>query len=263
MGIENGMGYSDYTPLKQKIFGQIVRKHLEISACIFKKNRHWISPYYWYIDTNAGRGESPDGGDGSPLLFLREAAKFPIKVKALFIELREANCSALRSRIASEFGKFPSSRAQIQHGDHSQVLSEHFCGDPSQYGLLYVDPSGNMPPFDLLARFSKHYRKMDIVINTPCATVKRVSRAFGTEQLPDYLSKIRKDYWVIREPFGAHQWSFLIGTNWDSFPDFKHLGFHPLFTEERKGFTETGWGIFKLLSFTRGELNALGSTKGN
>src|SRR4029453_11635108 len=44
------------------------------------------------------------------------------------------------------------------------------------------------------------------------------------------VKTIGKAFWIVREPLEHFQWTFLIGTNGDSFPIFKRHRFHGLWT---------------------------------
>jgi len=39
------------------------------------------------------------------------------------------------------------------------------------------------------------------------------------------MASIDKRVWLVRQCSGRHQWTFLLGTNWDSFPEFHNHGF--------------------------------------
>ena len=57
---------------------------------------------------------------------------------------------------------------------------------------------------------------------------------------------VGKKQWLIREPIGKHQWTFMLGTNWKKFPEWKKEGFYRIDTEE-------GQRVFRRLNWTAGE----------
>jgi hypothetical protein len=64
---------------------------------------------------------------------------------------------------------------------------------------------------------------------------------------PALIRDVPKRYWLIREPYYQHQWTFLIGTNWDTFPDFSRHGFVTIDSPH-------GREIMRLISYARGHL---------
>lgn len=107
------------------------------------------------------------------------------------------------------------------------------------------------PRLIFLTRVSKekHMRYIDILINCPTTVIKRVansSRHEETRRLKDYIKKVDKKYWCLSEPKGKQNWSFICGTNWDSFPQLKSKGFVRL--ESKKG-----QEIFNMLQYTSKE----------
>lgn len=65
------------------------------------------------------------------------------------------------------------------------------------------------------------------------------------------MERIGKKAWLIREPFGKHQWSFILGVNWEEFPEFKKIGFH-------KTSSTQGQNILNRINYTAKELNDRG-----
>jgi hypothetical protein len=73
----------------------------------------------------------------------------------------------------------------------------------------------------------------DIIIHVAATPIKRqfYSSMHPLSQcLSEMVKTIGKAIWIVREPHEHFQWTFLIGTNWDSFPIFKRHGFHGLWT---------------------------------
>ena len=241
---KNNGGHSDYTATKQEHFKTIVQTHLRIATSIIKKG--YASPAYYYFDINAGSGKI-NGKDGSPIIFLKLSEKYNIDFDIVFIEKNKKTFEKLKRNT------WPWSSFTIENGDNRIVLPKYYSDSRKlRYGLLYADPNG-IPSFDVIAEISKVpcYSKLDILINCPCNAIKKTRKCsvcYAKETLEEYLIKIDKRFWLIREPYSKWQWTFLIGTNWDSFPIFKKIGFHNL---ESK----TGREIFTKLNYTKDELN--------
>lgn len=255
---KNGsVGYSDITPIKQSHLKEILDTHIRIVKAIQKKwlESKWAESNYAYYDIYAGPGRI-NKDFGSPIIFIDLAKKYKIPYQAILIENNKDTYQMLESTINQRYGE-----GLPQHilcfGDNEDILKRVINNPPfkKQFGLLYADPNG-CPNFRDIAKISniKQYEKMDILINCPAAAQKRalkISKCTGhTQNLSEELLSINKNYWIIREPYGNWQWSFLIGTNWDSFPEFRHLGFHRLSTDK-------GREIFMKLVYTAKELASI------
>lgn len=182
---------------------------------------------------------------GSPLAFVQLSQEKEIPHQAVFIEVNEDNYEQLCKHVSSEGRQ----NVQIVLGDHSKILPRYFQGGTrKRYGIVYADPTGTLPPFSLLGRMSRvpTYATLDILIYCSAANIKRM-RHIHNRSLSEFLDEIDKEYWIIREAHGKHQWTFLLGTNWDSMPEFKKLGFH-LATSSR------GQEIMESLDKTKAEV---------
>lgn len=238
MPVINGVGFSDSTEVKQKDFEVIVKTHVK-AACmgIINKNK-WSDNPYMYFDMNAGPGFY-NGISGSPIIFLDEAAKYNNTLFNVFLfESNELNCNELKKNISDR--QYPENiNIKILNSDSCLDILNHVpsSGYP-KYGLIYSDPTGQVPPFDTLAQISNIHqcKQIDIVVNFAAATIKRLrgSKLCSESQtLKDHLSAINKQYWMVREPCSKHQWSFVIGSNWRDFPAFKKQAFYGI--ESRRG----------------------------
>jgi hypothetical protein len=247
------IGYSGYTPEKQRIFSGVLNAQLICVRAIYQKQGHQ-TPYY-YFDLTAGDGYGCELFEGSPLLFLQHALYHKITARMVLFENDEKSAQLLNNRIYSRFGDKASYEVVV--ADHHSLINtwnRFFAdADPPPYGLVYIDPSGNIPPFSILERLSELpiFHRIDFLINCPSATLKRHRRCMISpyeEKLSEALARIHKTHWLIRTPYGPHQWSFLIGTHWQAFPVWQKEGFH---TTE----STTGRQLLDKLSLTKEELH--------
>lgn len=253
MPIVNGVGVSDETLTKQRHFTSIVETHLKLTCDgIFKNKYNWVqNNTYFYYDLNAGPGVYNDI-IGSPIIFLNEARKYRhVKFYVSLFEVLPENAEMLESNIRSM--NYPDNiDISIINKDSAQYLNKYaFSSGNQQFGMVYSDQNGKIPPFDTLSKFSegKKSSRVDIVINLSATTIKRVSnQKYCTEnrRLFDYLNIIDKNTWLIRKNHGRHQWTFLIGCNWKDFPEFKEIGF-------RKADSIAGKRILDELNYTSKE----------
>lgn len=97
MPIENGIGFGEYTPVKIEHLSKILAMHMAITQAVIKKHASYYEIEYRYVDLTAGKGSTPDGSIGSPLVFLNKAGepKFEIPFRADFIEREQSNIDEL------------------------------------------------------------------------------------------------------------------------------------------------------------------------
>jgi hypothetical protein len=202
----NGMGYSDYSPKKQKDFTAIIQQHLAAA----KRDL----PYY-YLDLYSGEGYLPEYGDGSPLIFLKNIPQ-GLCTFALFIDRNAASIIRLRELTA---GYTKTRKMFIPFGceDIFTVMDLVFdvlkmTEEIDLQGLVYVDANG-IPDFNLLIKLlnTEPFRKLDVLLNIPAGIVKLHMRKRAT--IVDYLMPMAKTTWAVREPIGRLHWSMLFGTN--------------------------------------------------
>jgi hypothetical protein len=251
MPVENGVGYGQHTQQKQADFRYLVGCHLLVFGCMVAKaarnGKVWPPPEYWYFDINAGMGCCPgDGEPGSPVIFAQEACDKGVPVRSMLYELEPSNCAALASCM-TQFGG-----VHIHQGDHRETLLPSVPDvDRPRLGLLYCDPSGTYPPFDLLAEFAsnKLTERIDLLVYLNATNIKRVHSVHGEKgykRLDEALSSIPKEAWVIRESAGHEQWTFAFGSRWDGIKRLRLPGFHPIGSPE-------GQAILHKLTFPEGK----------
>lgn len=244
MPIQHEIGYGEYTPQKLEHLKRFFEMHIGWTAGVVRRHPYWQAHYH-YIDATAGCGYCPELDlPGSPLVFL-QCVDGLIPYHADFIEREPGNCMQL-------MGAMPESKhekVKIHLGDYRDELPRltEKVGK-NNFGLLFIDHSGDMTSLmeriPTLENFSICRPKMEILMYVPAANFKRVLYQTGT-RLEDCLQGIRKRYWLVREPMGKHQWTFLMGSNTPP-PEYRAKGFYRLDSAE-------GQEIFSTLNFTNKE----------
>lgn len=217
----DGYSTSGNTPTKDVHFREIIKTHLKIVRVITRKYS-WAHPDYHYLDLNAGPGIDQNNRVGSPIEFVSQANAAGVEYAAWFHEENP--------KTAQRLSNFINSNCQIVLGDHNETLPKLLPRIPKNaYGLIYADPTGKIPPFELLSKFSRYSKLIDILIYVSSANIKReyfAPKCECNKRLSQFMAMISKQNWIVRQPQAKHQWTFLIGSNWDSFPVFEKLGFH-------------------------------------
>lgn len=252
MPVMNGIGFGDHTLRKLEDFGTYLGIHMAICKRILHKH-HWYDWRYHYFDINAGCGIY-EGLTGSPIIALAKARAGGLQMQAYFVEIDAENCRRLEAHVESHLSS--NVAVQVINDDHAAFLHS-FIHEPRadpKLGVLYHDPSGDVPSFDALVDASSNpaFRHIDFLIYLSATNIKRVRGKFGrdhTQLLTDYLHAIEKPYnnWIIRKPSGRHQWTFLMGSTWDGLPEYKSRGFYRVNSPE-------GQAILYDLTYSKKEL---------
>jgi hypothetical protein len=234
-----------------------------MKASLSIMQRHtWAIPFYTYLDLSAGPGRYYDQAgltqEGSPLIALLMARLLRLPLVAVLYEKHLATHGELRSALTPHFAEpprctpqaffFPATeehpqQALLVYGD-AQVLVPGLLAqwrldaeeqNRKHLGLIYSDPNG-LIPFALLEEAARSLPQCDVLIYAGGTTHKRQyynDRNGLCSTFEEMLDTIKKQYWLIRDPFGAQQWTFLLGSNWKKMPrKLSGQGFHDLHSPE-------------------------------
>ena len=230
MPIENGIGYGEYTGVKIEHLAKILEIHMAITKSVIKKHASYSLPEYRYMDLTAGKGFTPDGNMGSPIAFLDQVRnpklKFDIPFRADLIEREEENIEQLKKTISAHPLYLLHRRDIYYHCDeYENIIPQLIVSKKDwEFGLIYVDPSGDLPDFKTLSYLSNMRPKMEFLIYLSATNVKRQYQQ-TKKFLADFLTETNKHHWLIRRPFkgDSHQWTFLLGSNIDFFKPHKSI----------------------------------------
>jgi three-Cys-motif partner protein len=252
------MGYSKYTPIKQDHFRKFITMHIDLMTKITMRKCAWLDRY-WYFDLTAGAGVY-GGVVGSPIVFAEEALNRPSVNFQLTLIEKDIKSAEILTSLLNTLDLPTNIGVKVICNDYHTAISPYLTPIKAKAGLIYCDPNGDIPPFDLLSTIfaSDKYRMVDCLIYVPATTIKRVAKAALCQEervLPVYMAAINKKHWLVREPIGTHQWSFILGTNWVDFPQMKSIGFYAFDSDE-------GVRIFRKLTLTAKELNSGGNHAG-
>ena len=218
----NGVGYGEYSPAKQADLHGLLTQHGYIAKGIFSKPYERDNSYV-YIDANAGPGYVPKYRlRGSPLIALDRISNALDNAQWHFCERVPANMDQLCDRLRDNpFW----TRIHAWQGSN-QVLTPRILDTlgMKDVGLLYHDPTESVD-WGLLRTAAAHpkAKRIDLLVYFSAANHKRAGIEIAEE-----LRQINKEHWIIRDLQGKHQFSFLLGTNWNSYPSWKNRGFYPI-----------------------------------
>lgn len=233
---------SIYTPLKQERLRYLIDLNLKIVRGVLKKHP-WAIQNYLYIDLHSGPGKDPEGEAGSPLIMLQVARELSMPCQAWLYEQDPDNAATLESLVSPY--RNPITSIDVRACDH-KTLEARLPGiaQKGQYGIVYADPSNATLPVHLLECVAAAYPRLDIVINLACASYKRTCKYDSYESLIHVLRKFNKELWFVTSPLHKHQWTVMLGTNWNEYPEVK--GFYSIYKR-------TGREILETVGFTKSQ----------
>jgi len=246
MPLHNGIGYGDHTLEKMRHLEKILSMHVSIYRVIRQKYGMHRSRYH-YIDATAGQGFVPDCGlPGSPLLFLSIIGDTPYR--ADFIECNPNNLESLKHCIPEHATR----NVQLHQGRYQDIVPDLLFSPHEQMGLIFIDPSGQIPDFSTLEMIARRRPKLEILCYLSATNIKRCANSpcFGDDQkrLIEFMQGVSKRHWMVREPVGQHQWTFLLGTNATFFKNYKDIDFY-------RADSQRGQAILTQLNYTNKELD--------
>lgn len=225
----------DATEIKQRGLSLAFRIGL---AVVEKMARKVPNARYFHFDLHAGGGYNHEADCiGSPLTFLKETeVAGTARYFAAFCDHDADQVRSLLNRpeVADD------ARTFVLHGDNSQLLAMvpsiiRECHDRPEWaiGSILSDPNGADVPLEAIVETLKECKRLDIIFHWNSTITKRLHNGIKPTQvlLRDVVDIVPKDYWLIREPAGIHQFTLLIGRNW-RFDDSRGMGFYHLESEQ-------------------------------
>jgi three-Cys-motif partner protein len=237
----DNVGYGELTPIKIDHLSKIISMHLAVTKAVLNKNAIYTKRYR-YVDLTAGKGFTPGNIKGSPLVFLEqvESPEFGIPYRADFIESEKKNLDELQSAVKNQASKnrWKCSEVHFHNGDYQKVVRSIFRDKQTNaFGLVFIDPSGDLPDFETLKFIADRRPKMELLLYLSATNIKRLFQ-YTDKRLSDFMAEIGKTNWLIRRPINwdSHHWTFLLGSNSKLFKDYKKIDFLRLESDEAQEF---------------------------
>ena len=241
-----GANTSEHTATKQADFRRIIGLQVKIVKKVW--NLHdWRPPVYLYLDLYSGPGIYNDlhySGFGSPLIAIEVLKRARVDYRCHLFNIDNTECFQLRACLNGD------SNTSVYWGDNNRELPK--LGDNHNVlGLAYLDPNNVLPDFDMADKVQRKFKRLDLLFYFGAAFDKRVRCAFDRPigegySLVERMSRLDKKKWIVKEPTGKQQYTFLLATNAD-IGDWKKQGWHDIESH-------SGWEILRRLNYTATEL---------
>ena len=150
---EDGVGYGELTELKMQHLSSIFAMHLAVTQAVLNRHSYYVQKYR-YVDVTSGKGHTPDGLMGSPLVFLgqSESDTFQVPYRADFIEKEKCNFDELKAAVHQYANQHSLQQKDwhFHHKDYRDIVPALFpTKEEYELGLVFVDHSGDLPNFDI------------------------------------------------------------------------------------------------------------------
>ncbi len=240
---KDNVGHGEFTGLKMEILGKIFDMHLAVTQAVLRKYPSFRQ-IYRYFDLTAGKGYVPDSTiPGSPLVFLNSvhAESLNMLFEAHLIECNDINFQELQLNIG-KYAKLKGwdleKRIGLYKNKYEEIVPSILgATNNREFGLFFIDHSGDLPNFETINLISQKRPRMEILIYLPARNIKRLHH-LTNKSLLDYMKEIGKSNWLIRKPISWDnlEWTFLLGSNTDIFKNYKDINFFKLESEEAQNF---------------------------
>ena len=202
--------------------------HIPICTAIRQRQGRPADPPYLFMDLNGGPGRLCDDDgrlfDGSPLIAANALFSADIPHRTVHFERDAKACRNLAAVMHPD--SFPYST--VISGDFQAGVSAWLDENPPhgyRYGLVYSDPIGDPIPVAEFNLFATHSPRVDLLAYV--AANSQYKRR-GAHRLGEDVAAVRKRHALIRELATAHEFTFVLFTNWTDFPAWRKQGFYPI-----------------------------------
>lgn len=221
------------TEIKERHFRGLLSINVRASKGIRDKWGRPTDPPYLYIDLHGGPGNLEYKGHkflGSPLIALEVLAASGLPYQTAHFEHHPEVAAELAEAIGNR------SEATVYAEPFEGGLSSRLAAAPVhryRNGLAYSDPIEDPIPVDTFNLIAAKFPRVDLLAYVAANSQYKRANGAGVghgRRLADDVAAINKDVILVREPRGAHQWTFILWTNLE-LRDWKAQGFHRLDTE--------------------------------
>lgn len=233
--------------------GLIEGIHVPACAAIHHKSGRPSDPPYLFMDLNGGPGRLRDDDgrvfDGSPLIAANALFSRGIPHCTVHFENDLAACANLVTAMPRDAFPF-STVVPGQFQDGARIWLDDNRPHAYRYGLVYSDPINTTIPVAEFNLFAEHSPRVDLLAYVAANSQykRRGDRIAGD------IASVDKKHALIRELATAHEFTFVLFSNWPDLPAWHKRGFYRVDSRE-------GQKILHMASTTREERRELVEVK--
>lgn len=227
--------------------------HIPICKAIRERKGRPTDPPYLFVDLNGGPGWLEYGAaerfPGSPIIALEELDRAGLPHQTLHYECDAPSAALLTAAV----GGRPTTA--VLHQPFEAGLPrwlDHIGQQPYRHGLVYSDPINDPIPVGTFNRVAERLDRVDLLAYVAANSHYKRANANGHghgRRLADDIEAVHKKTVLLRAPRTAHQWTFILWTNWTDFPAWTKRGFY-------RADSPQGRTIIDRLNLTEAELLA-------
>lgn len=221
--------------------------------------------YLWWIDMHCGVGTNVTVGcDGSPIEIIKVLQSLRRKYFAIFCDKSKEIIDILEERVKRLGEPREPNKIWYKYDGNRGLLPivaeliKRLEPNPGySVGGLLVDPKGTAvtdTPYQEIYDFTAVHKRVDVVWNFNARAFKRAltvaknnaekirngehtsigcwgksTAQRGFDTLDEFLAKMHKKFWLIREPVGSNNtYVILVGRNRENASESKRLGFYEI-----------------------------------
>lgn len=241
------------TEAKEYDFAGLMAMHIDICRGIIGRQER-PAPYL-FIDLHGGPGmlEHEDRRfPGSPLIAVEALERSGMPYQTVHFEENPETAERLKRALAPSIKR---GRSTVVPGRFETGMRAWLAASghqPGRYGFIYSDPISDPIPVSTLNEAARHLPRVDLLAYVIANDqYKRANGGGGRRgRVADDIAAVRKTHTLIRRESSAHQFTFVLWTNWTRFPAWTARGFHP-------AVSTPGKAILDRINYTKAELKEL------
>jgi len=209
-------------------------------------------PPYLFGDLHGGPGMLEHQGrrfPGSPLIAVETLERSGFAYQTVHFEKDPDTAARLTESLADSIRR---GRTSVITGCHETGMSAWLAANghqPDRYGLIYSDPIGDPIPVQTFNEVARYLPRVDLLAYVIANDQYKRANGGGARRgrVANDIAAVKKKHVLIRKESSAHQFTFVLWTDWTEFPAWTARGFYPLTSS-------SGQAVLDRITYTKAEL---------
>ena len=220
------------TEQKERDFGGLHEMHTNICKSPTILGRRGALPYL-FVDLNGGPGMLERQGrqfPGSPLIAVETLERSGLPYQTIHFEQDLERAAQLEEALAPYIRQ---GRTSVIPGRFQTGMRAWLAANGQQeyrHGLVYSDPTGDPIPVEIFNEIAGYLPRVDLLAYVLANDQYKRANGGGAQRgrVNDDILAVKKKRVLIRKEASAHQYTFILWTNWTKFPAWTAREFHPI-----------------------------------